>query len=158
MIMSQQQQQQENNYTIYYRLSDGYLCDRYPLDIFSKNLAENEKGTYVCSTQDEYEETLSVDYGYTWAVIDNKLQVIPNAAFQATNEYQRYLAEGQYGTALHFLEDTDFIISKINELTIEDDTEGAAELKQKYAEQIAKRKEYRKLVNELEEKYPDLKK
>lgn len=63
MIMSQQQQ--ENNYIIYYRLSDGYLCDRYPLDIFSKDLAENEKGTYVCSTQDEYEETLSIDYGYT---------------------------------------------------------------------------------------------
>lgn len=154
MIMSQQQ---ENNYIIYYRLSDGYLCDRYPLDIFSKDLAENEKGIYVCSTQDEYEETLSVDYGYTWAVIDNKLQVVPNIVLQATDEYQRYLAEGQYGTALHFLEDTDFIVAKINELTIEDDADGAAELKQKYADQIAKRKEYRKLINELEEKYPDLK-
>lgn len=156
MIMSQQQQ--ENNYIIYYRLSDGYLCDRYPLDIFSKDLAENEKGTYVCSTQDEYEETLSVDYGYTWAVIDNKLQVIPNEVLQATDEFQHYLAEGQYGTALHFLNETDFIIQKINELTIEDDADGAAALKQKYADQIAKRKEYRKLINELEEKYPDLKK
>ena len=156
MIMSQQQQ--ENNYIIYYRLSDGYLCDRYPLDVFSKDLAENEKGIYVCSTQDEYEETLSVDYGYTWAVIDNKLQVVPNAALQATDEYQHYLAEGQYATALHFLNDTDFIIQKINELSIEDDADGAAELKQKYADKIAKRKEYRKLINELEEKYPDLKK
>lgn len=153
-----QQQQQENNYIIYYRLSDGYLCDRYPLDIFSKDLAENEKGIYVCSTQDEYEETLSVDYGYTWAVIDNKLQVIPNEVLQATDEFQHYLAEGQHGTALHYLNDTDFIIQKINELTIEDDADGAAALKQKYADQIAKRKEYRKLINELEEKYPDLKK
>ena len=152
------QQQQENNYIIYYRLSDGYLCDRYPSDIASKNLAEDEKRTYVCSTQEEYEETLSVDYGYTWAVIDNKLQVIPNEILQATDEYQHYLAECQYATALHFLNDTDFIIQKINELTIEDDANGAAELKQKYADKIVKRKEYRKLINELEEKYPDLKK
>lgn len=152
------QQQQENNYIIYYRLSDGYLCDRYPLDIFSKDLADIEKGTYICSTQEEYEETLSVDYGYTWAVIDNKLQVIPNETFQATDEYQHYLAEGQYATALHFLNDTDFIVAKINEAaTINDDPEEVAALKEKYADQIAKRKEYRKLINELEEKYPDLK-
>ena len=154
MIMSQQ----ENNYIIYYRLSDGYLCDRYPLDILSKDLAENEKGTYVCSTPDEYEETLSVDYGYTWAVINNKLQVVPNEALQTTDEYQYYLAEGQYATALHYLNDTDFIVAKINEAaTVNDDPEEVAALKVKYADQIAKRKEYRKLINELEEKYPDLK-
>lgn len=154
MIMSQQ----ENNYIIYYRLSDGYLCDRYPSDILSKDLAENKKGTYVCSTQDEYEETLSVDYGYTWAVINNKLQVVPNEALQTTDEYQRYLALGQYATALHFLNDTDFIVAKINEAaTVYEDADEVSSLKQKYADQIAKRKEYRKLINELEEKYPDLK-
>lgn len=156
--MSQQQQQQENTYIIYYRLSDGYLCDRYPSDIFSKDLAENEKGTYFCSTQDEYEETLSVDYGYTWAVIDNKLQVIPNKILQATEEYQHYLANCKHGTALHYLNDTDFIVAKINEAaTVNDDPEEVAALKVRYADQIAKRKEYRKLINELEEKYPDLK-
>lgn len=150
--------QQENNYIIYYRLSDGYLCDRYPSDIFSKDLADNEKGIYICSTPDEYEETLSVDYGYTWAVIDNKLQVIPNEVLQATDGYQNYLALGQYATALHYLNDTDFIVAKINEAaTVNDDPEEVAALKMKYADQIAKRKEYRKLINELEEKYPDLK-
>ena len=99
-----------------------------------------------------------MDYGYTWAVIDNKLQVIPNEVLQATDGYQNYLALGQYATALHYLNDTDFIVAKINEAaTVNDDPEEVAALKMKYADQIAKRKEYRKLINELEEKYPDLK-
>lgn len=145
--------------TIYYRKKDGYLCDRYPLDIFSKDLSDEEKGSYTCLNEEEYGQTFSVEYGYTWGVIDNKLQVIPNAELQATDEYQRYISNCKYGTALRYLSDTDFIVAKINEAaTVNDDLEEVAALKAQYAEQIAKRKEYRKLINELEEKYPDLKK
>ena len=149
---------EELNLTIYYRKKDGYLCDRYPLDIFSKDLSDEEKGSYTCLNEDEYWQTFSVEYGYIWAVIDNKLKVIPNVELQATDEYQHYLAKCNYGTALRYLNDTDYIVAKINEAaTVNDDPEEVAALKAKYADQIAKRKEYRKLVNELEAKYPDLK-
>ena len=52
-------------------------------------------------------------------------------------EYRQYLA------------DTDYIVLKISEALAEGDTEEVEKLKTTYGEQLAKRKEYRKMLNEL---------
>lgn len=49
-----------------------------------------------------------------------------------------------------YLNDTDYVISKLNELKLEVDDEEYESARQEYAEVLAKRKEARKRINELE--------
>lgn len=56
----------------------------------------------------------------------------------------------EINTLKSYLSDTDYIISKLNELKLEDDEEEYEKTKSEYAEVLAKRKEARKRINELE--------
>ena len=49
-----------------------------------------------------------------------------------------------------YLEDTDYIVLKMGELLAEGNTEEVTAIKTEYAEQLAKRKEARDKINELE--------
>lgn len=51
-----------------------------------------------------------------------------------------------------YLADTDYIVLKIGECLADGNTEAVTAIKTKYAEQLAKRKEARAKINELEEK------
>lgn len=53
-------------------------------------------------------------------------------------------------TYKQYLTDTDYIVLKIAEAQVEGDNAKVDELKQTYAEQLTKRSEYRKLLNEIE--------
>lgn len=73
------------------------------------------------------------------------------------NPDESYLKEvGQFKTdqemykCKKYLNDTDYVITKLNELKVEDDDE-YEEAKTKYVDILAKRKECRKRINELEE-------
>ena len=49
-----------------------------------------------------------------------------------------------------YLQDTDYIVLKIGECLADGNTEAVTEIKTEYAEQLAKRKEARNKINELE--------
>lgn len=51
-----------------------------------------------------------------------------------------------------YLEDTDYIVLKIGEYLADGNTEGVTAIKTEYSEQLAKRKETREKINELEVK------
>lgn len=56
---------------------------------------------------------------------------------------------GEISTLKKYLDETDYVISKLNELKLDDDGE-YEKARAEYAEVLAKRKEARKRINELE--------
>lgn len=132
---------------IYYKTTNGYLCDRYPLDISHEgdDIAELE-----VEDEELYNSTFACDYGNTWAVIDGELKEIACPEIQETDEFQHYLKENQYVQAKSFLTNTDFVIAKINEATIEGDGTEVNTLKEKYNDIISQRKLARQYINEYE--------
>lgn len=71
----------------------------------------------------------------------------PTAEQKAAQEKTRKIAEYK-----KYLADTDYIVLKIAEAQSEGDTNTAVKIKTEYAEQLAKRKEARNKINELEVK------
>lgn len=57
-----------------------------------------------------------------------------------------------------YLSDTDYIVTKINEVMAEGTEEEISAIKEEYKEQLIKRKEARKRINELEKELGDLEK
>ena len=74
----------------------------------------------------------------------------------ATNEYKMQIANEQIEKYQQYLTDTDYIITKLNEARLEDDTEFEA-MKAQYSEQLTKRKEARSKINELQQEIASLK-
>ena len=71
--------------------------------------------------------------------------------FEPTEE-QKAAAEKarQISTYKKYLSDTDYIVLKIAEAVAESDSEAVEAIKAEYAEQLAKRKQAREKINELE--------
>lgn len=72
-----------------------------------------------------------------------------------TNEYKMQIANEQIEKYQQYLEDTDYIITKLNEAKLEDDTEFEA-MKAQYSEQLTKRKEARSKINELQKQLEEI--
>ena len=71
----------------------------------------------------------------------------PTAEQKAQAEKAKKVAEHK-----KYLQDTDYIVLKMGEYLADGNTEEVAAIKTKYAEQLAKRKEAREKINELEVK------
>lgn len=71
----------------------------------------------------------------------------PTAEEKAAQEKARKIAEYK-----KYLADTDYIVLKIAEAQSESDTNTVTKIKTEYTEQLAKRKEAREKINELEVK------
>lgn len=56
----------------------------------------------------------------------------------------------QIATYKKYLQDTDYIVLKMGECLADENTEAVTAIKTEYAEQLAKRKEARNKINELE--------
>ena len=129
---------------VYYDKKTGYLCNRYP-----KNIEKTEDSPFI-EVEDEIEEqTYTVEFGKFWKVVDGSLVISDDIETQATQEYKdsvRYIEINEYK---QYLNDTDYVISKLNEAKIEDE-ELFNSLKEEYAEILTKRKEARAKINELE--------
>ena len=69
----------------------------------------------------------------------------PTAEEKAAQEKERQIA-----TYKKYLQDTDYIVLKMGECLADGNTEAVAAIKTEYAEQLAKRKEARDKINELE--------
>lgn len=129
---------------VYYDKETGYLCERYPKDIEVK-----EDTPFIELPDEEVEETYIVEYGKFWAIKDNKLVKVDDIELQATEEYKQEIKNNEIADLKRYLDNTDYVIAKLNEAKIEDE-ELFEELKVKYAEILTKRKQARARINELE--------
>lgn len=129
---------------VYYDKETGYLCERYPKDIEVK-----EDTPFIELPDEEVEETYIVEYGKFWAIKDNKLVKVDDIELQATEKYKQEIKNNEIADLKIYLDNTDYVIAKLNEAKIEDE-ELFEELKVKYAEILTKRKQARARINELE--------
>lgn len=128
---------------IHYQKETGIICERYPKDVpVTDDCLEMEV------TNDEYQQTLQCDYGKMWAVKDGSLVIIDDEEIINSAEYKKYSLNAQLMQYKAYLSDTDYVISKLNELKLEDEEEYETE-KANYADVLAKRKEARKKINEI---------
>jgi len=123
---------------IYYRKKDGFLCNRYPTDI-------QEKEAYIDVEDDEAEKTYSVELGKHWAVKKGKLVL----ADYESEEFLEHEKANQIAELKGYLLNTDYVISKLNELKLEDEAEYET-AREEYADVLKKRKEARAKINEME--------
>ena len=131
---------------VYYDKKTGYLCNRYPKDI------EQTDDSPFIEVEDELEEqTYAVEYGKFWKVVDGSLVIADDIETQATQEYKDLVRSNEINEYQQYLNDTDYVITKLNEAKIEDENLFNS-LKEKYAEVLTKRKEARAKINELEGK------
>ena len=129
---------------VYYDKKTGYLCNRYPKDI-----EKTEDSPFIEVEDDIEEQTYAVEYGKFWKVVDGSLVIGDDIETQATQEYKDLVRSNEINEYRQYLNDTDYVITKLNEAKIEDE-ELFNSLKEKYAEILTKRKEARAKINELE--------
>lgn len=129
---------------VYYDENTGFLCGRYPKDL------PIGEGTPYVEVDDEMEQgTYSCEYGRFWAVRDGRLELVEDPEATSTDEYKRMAKESEIASLKAYLSETDYVISKLNELRLEGDDGYEAQLA-KYSETLAKRKEARARINELD--------
>ncbi len=129
---------------VYYDKKTGYLCNRYP-----KNIEKTDDSPFI-EVEDELEEqTYAVEYGKFWKVVDGSLVIGDDIETQATQEYKDLVRSNEINEYQQYLNDTDYVITKLNEAKIEDE-DLFNSLKEKYAEILIKRKEARAKINQLE--------
>ena len=129
---------------IYYDKETGYLCNRYPKDI------EKTDDSPFIEVEDELEDqTYCAEYGKAWKVINGSLVMADDIETQETQEYKDFIKRNEINEYKQYLAQTDYVISKLNEAKIEDETLFES-LKVKYADILNKRKEARAKINELE--------
>ena len=132
------------NIKIYYDKETGYLGNRYPKDI------EVKKDTpFVEVNEEEANKTYSVPYGKFWAVKNGELCIVDDLEVINSDEYKNMLKEQEIIFLKQYLSDTDYVITKLNEAKIEDE-ELFNSLKTEYSDILAKRKEARAKINELQ--------
>ena len=129
---------------VYYDKKTGYLCNRYPKDI-----EKTDDSPFIEVEYDIEEQTYAVECGKFWKVVDGSLVIADDIEAQATQEYKDLVRNNKINEYRQYLNDTDYVITKLNEAKIEDE-ELFNSLKEKYAEILTKRKEARAKINELE--------
>ena len=129
---------------VYYDKKTGYLCNRYPKDI-----EKTDDSLFIVVVVELEEQTYAVEYGKFWKVVDGSLVIGDDIETQATQEYKDLVRSNEINEYRQYLNDTDYVITKLNEAKIEDE-ELFNSLKEKYAEILTKRKEARAKINELE--------
>ena len=129
---------------IYYDKETGYLCNRYPKDIEVKN-----DTPFIEVDEEEVNKTYCVACGKFWAVKNGELCIVDDLEVINSDEYKNMLKEQEIDLLKQYLSDTDYVITKLNEAKIEDE-ELFNSLKVEYSDILAKRKEARTKINELE--------
>ena len=113
---------------------------------------ENKDLPFIELTFEEWEEKLSsLSYGYKKVYLNGEIQEVLDEKVINTIEYKNIQKEWEIKKLKRYLSDTDYVITKLNEAKIEDD-ELFNSLKTEYSDILAKRKEARVRINELENK------
>lgn len=125
---------------IYYNKITGLLCNRYPTDI-----KIDENSAYIEVSEEIANTTHVCPCGKHWAVIDNILQQVD----YETEESKQLKIDNEIAKYKDYLDSTDYVITKLNELKLEDKAE-FEKAKIEYKDILAKRKEARAKINQLE--------
>lgn len=128
---------------IYYN-KDGFVCGRYPHDY-----PIDVEDRFIEVDRDDFDKTLSCQVGYIWAVSNGKLELVLDPDETETKKRIDIEKDNQLASLKAYLSETDYVISKLNELKLDDDGE-YEKARSEYAEILAKRKQARKRINELE--------
>lgn len=136
--------EKENETKIYYQKSTGFICHRYPYGYEPENESD-----FIEISNEEAEPTYQCPYGKIWAIKDGKPVLIDDEKVVNTEEYKAEARASEIASLKQYLSDTDYVVSKLNELKLEDETEYEAE-RAKYSDVLKKRKEARARINELE--------
>ena len=131
---------------VYYDKKTGYLCNRYPKDI-----EKTDDSPFIEVEDDLEEQTYSVEYGKFWKIVNGSLVIGDDIETQQTQEYKDFVKNNLLCEYKQYLNDTDYVITKLNEANLEDENLFNS-LKEEYAEVLIKRKEARAKINELEGK------
>ncbi|MDY5929860.1 MAG: hypothetical protein SPJ27_07490 [Candidatus Onthovivens sp.] len=111
---------------------------------------EDKDLPFIELTFEEWEEKLSsLSYGYKKVYLNGEIQEVLDEKVINTIEYKNTQKEWEIKKLKRYLNDTDYIITKLNEAKIEGD-ELFDSLKEQYVEVLIKRKEARNRINELE--------
>ena len=125
---------------IYYNKITGLLCNRYPTDI-----KIDENSAYIEVSEEIANTTYVCPGGKHWAVIDDTLQQVD----YETEESKQLKIDNEIAKYKDYLDSTDYVIAKLNELKLEDEAE-FEKAKIEYKDVLAKRKEARAKINQLE--------
>ena len=113
---------------------------------------EDKDLPFIELTFEEWEEKLSsLSYGYKKIYLNGEIQEILDEKVINTIEYKNIQKEWEIKKLKKYLNDTDYVITKLNEAKIEDE-DLFNSLKTKYSDILTKRKEARARINELENK------
>ena len=113
---------------------------------------EDKDLPFIELTFEEWEEKLSsLSYGYKKVYLNGEIQEVLDENVINTIEYKNIQKEWEIKKLKRYLSDTDYVITKLNEAKIEDE-DLFNSLKTEYSDILAKRKEARVRINELENK------
>lgn len=113
---------------------------------------EDKDLPFIELTFEEWEEKLSsLSYGYKKVYLNGEIQEVLDEKVINTIEYKNIQKEWEIKKLKRYLSDTDYVITKLNEAKIEDE-DLFNSLKTEYSDILAKRKEARVRINELENK------
>ena len=113
---------------------------------------EDKDLPFIELTFEEWEEKLSsLSYGYKKVYLNGEIQEVLDEKIINTIEYKNIQKEWEIKKLKRYLNDTDYVITKLNEAKIEDE-ELFNSLKTEYSDILTKRKEARARINELENK------
>ena len=132
----------ETKKKIYYD-SDGdvVICDRVYASEHSLSSRE--------VTQAEFDGTFSHPYTQKWTVKDGKLALADDED-RINDEYnQAMLKRNEIASLQGYLDETDYVITKLQEISLTGTSDEFDEAKAKYADVIAKRKETRQKLKDI---------
>lgn len=113
---------------------------------------EDKDLPFIELTFEEWEEKLSsLSYGYKKVYLNGEIQEVLDEKVINTIEYKNIQKEWEIKKLKRYLNDTDYVITKLNEAKIEDENLFNS-LKTEYSDILTKRKEARARINELENK------
>ena len=138
----------EMNMKFYYNEKTGKIRNHCFYDEDTEG--ESLKMPSIELTIDEWSKTLaSHRVGKAYFYKNDELVLDDDPDIINTEEYKAEVKANEIATLKQYLSDTDYVISKLNELKLEDEAEYEAE-KIKYADILKKRKEARVKINELQ--------
>jgi len=129
----------------YYNQEDGTIEVR----PFYDEIQEENK-PYLELTFEEWEEKLSsCNYGYKKAYINNEIVEVEDEVVTNSEEYKAMMKAHEIKKLKRYLTETDYVITKLNELKLVDPTNYEVELT-RYQDILNKRKEARIKINNEE--------
>lgn len=126
---------------IYYN-EEGYVCEIDPY------FYEPSEERFIEVSEEEANQIFAREIGFNWFVKEGKLIYQADTKEQETDEYKELQKNNKICEFQAYLDETDYVIAKLNELKLEDEEEYETE-KGKYTEVLKKRKEVRKELSSL---------